>query len=374
MGIIRLAVGVLLACLLLFSSVLAGGFENTGVGFKARAMGGAFRAVADDWSAAYYNPAGYAFIKDNQLGANSAFLHLRNELTPNYKPGGIVDSTGIFTGRKMYNKHEVLSNPSGGFATRLPVWGEVVFGVSIYQPFDYNVTWTLFRPLPAYNDSLINDVPQDQYRNNLDVVAFQATVAREFIPDKLSIGIGLQVLRGDLIYKTMNLRPTPIPDTGNLSVLHTRPYDRIPEFVSNDLNGFGFGLKAGMLWKNGKNLNVAFTASLPFSITLKGDAELQYIMPLVEPLIGSGSPVWFSSGTVGNLFASGRSVVLKGDGKAKLKLPPSIGAGLAYHVTPKLLLALDAEYVLWSNFDGLEFTFSNLNGVTGAVANPMVSV
>ncbi len=88
MGIRRIAVASVLALALLGSSALAAGFANTGVGLKARAMGGAFRAVADDWSAAMYNPAGYAFLKDNQLGGNAAFMHLRNEMTPNYRLGG----------------------------------------------------------------------------------------------------------------------------------------------------------------------------------------------------------------------------------------------------------------------------------------------
>ena len=137
MGIRRIAVTSVLALALLGSSILAAGFENTGVGVKARAMGGAFRAVADDWSAAMYNPAGYAFLEDNQVGGNAAFLHLRNELTPNYRIDGQYE-LGVFNDVTMYNQHEVLSNPSAGIVLRLPVWGETVFGFSAYQRFDYD--------------------------------------------------------------------------------------------------------------------------------------------------------------------------------------------------------------------------------------------
>ena len=37
--------------------------ETGGLGARATAMGGAFTAVADDFSAAYYNPAGLAQIE-----------------------------------------------------------------------------------------------------------------------------------------------------------------------------------------------------------------------------------------------------------------------------------------------------------------------
>ena len=76
------------------------------------------------------------------MGANLALLHYRNELVPNYKLGGVYE-TGIFNDRTDYNRHEILSNPAGGIAFRVPIWGEMVTGFSIYQPFDYNIFWTL---------------------------------------------------------------------------------------------------------------------------------------------------------------------------------------------------------------------------------------
>ena len=37
------------------------GLTPSGVGTKALGLGGAFRGLADDWSASYWNPAGLAF-------------------------------------------------------------------------------------------------------------------------------------------------------------------------------------------------------------------------------------------------------------------------------------------------------------------------
>jgi long-chain fatty acid transport protein len=366
MGMTRLAAGTLLAVVLLSSLIQASGFENTGVGWKARAMGGAFRAVADDWTAAYYNPAGYAWIKDNQVGGNAAFVHFRNELTPNYVLGGIADSTGYFNGRPIYNKHEILSNPSAGFIARFPIWGETVVGLSVYQPFDYNVSWQLFRPLRAYNDTLDYLSTPTQFHNNLDVVAFQVTAARVFTKDKLAIGLGVQLLRADLVYSTVSLRPNPMTD----EAINFRPFDMIPEYSAQDGNGYGIGFRAGALWKATDKLNVGFTAALPLSITVSGKASLSFLMPYIRSELRPGSPI--APGQVEYLFVSGQDLVLRGDYKAKIKLPPSLGVGLAYSVNDKLTVALDAEYTLWSQYKGLDFTYSNLTGYANRMSDSSV--
>ena len=51
---------ILTLALLIPSLVFAGGYNLAGVGSKALAMSGAYRAIADDYSALYWNPAGLA--------------------------------------------------------------------------------------------------------------------------------------------------------------------------------------------------------------------------------------------------------------------------------------------------------------------------
>jgi hypothetical protein len=46
----------------------AGSFTRIGVGARAMAMGGGSSALADDAAAAYYNPAGLAFLDERQFG------------------------------------------------------------------------------------------------------------------------------------------------------------------------------------------------------------------------------------------------------------------------------------------------------------------
>ncbi len=365
MGIARFVAAIFIVGILLASPSYAGGFENSGIGTRANGMAGAFRATADDWTAAYYNPAGYAYIWDNQLSANLALVHYRDEITPDYRWGGVYE-TGIYNDRTNFNAHEILSNPSGGFVLRLPIWDETVWGLSAYQPFDHNVTWTMFSPLPAYNDSI--NVPADQYRTNLDVVAFQLTVAREFMEEKLSLGLGLQLLRGDLIYTNLFFRENPISSNTDptYDIIADYPYDRIPQWSSNNGNGFGFGVTAGMLYKVNKKLSVGISASVPSSLTLTGTAQNEFYLPKNNTLWeNADSAAIANPGSVGQLFLSGDKIITESDFEAKLDLPASVGIGFAYQLTEKLRVALDAKYTLWSVYKGLEFTYSNTTGLSG---------
>ena len=361
MGIGKFSLLVLVILVILTSGLMASGFENSGVGTKARGMGGAFRAIADDWTAAYYNPAGYANILDNQVGAYYSFLHYRNEIVPDYKWGGIYE-TGIFNDRVNYNSHEIISNPAAGFVVRLPFWGETVFGLSTYQPFDYSISWKLFETPRAYNDNTSSYLPAIQYGNNIDVVAFQLTAAREFMEDKLSLGLGFQVLRADLTFKNLYLRENPLNSDAYPDVLSDRPYDKIPEFTTNDGNGWGFGLKFGMLWKLNEKLNVALTASLPFEITINGTTNFMYVMPDNSYLILENDAI-YRPGTIEYVFINGEPVSYQSDFETKLQLPPSIGMGLSYKFNEKLTVSLDAELTFWSQYEGYEFTYSNFGNI-----------
>lgn len=362
----RLAAFLLVACTA--AGTYASGFEVSSVGVKGRAMSGAFRAIADDWTAAYYNPAGYAFIYDNQFGANAAFVHHRHELDPDMlwrSPGGTsAYESGVISDRELYNYHEILSNPSGGIVFRVPLWGESVIGFSIYQPFDYNLGWELFKVMPTYNSEV--SLNTTQYLNNIDVVAFQVTFGREFVEDQLALGIGVQLLRADVLFNHVFLRENPIRQLDPQSPLVRRPADRIVQWSNNDGYGFGLGLTVGGLYQINEDLKLGVTARLPFEISIDGETYQDFIMPYNPTLLNNGdSGTAIVPGQVDYLFASGDVIVDTADFESDLSLPPSVGIGLAYNVTEKLTVALDAEYTFWSQFEGLQFVYSNHRGLTG---------
>jgi long-chain fatty acid transport protein len=356
MGIVKFAVGALLGMTLLCTGAAASGFENDAVGTTAAGMGGAFRSIADDWTAAYYNPAGLAFQKDNQFGGYASFTQFRNELSPNFNT---VDSYGnvyefnAIRNQNIYNFHQIFYTPGSGLVARLPFLNdEMVFGFSAYQPFDYNIAWRLYQPMMEYNDSAAGRFPTTQYKNDIDVVAFQLSFAKAFNNEKMSLGLGLQILRGNLFYNDILFRGNPMP-----LPISARPRELVPEFVSVDGNGWGFGLRAGLMYKFAKG-TFGLTAAMPFDITIKGDAKLDYLMPKNSTLSGIYPPA-----SPENLFVTGTDVHITANFETKLKLPKSVAAAVSYRATEKLTLALDAELMMWSHFDGFIFSYSNFDNL-----------
>jgi long-chain fatty acid transport protein len=358
MRIPKVAVAVVLPFILLGSHALASGFENTGLGTTARGMGGAFRAIADDWSAAYYNPAGLAFVVDNQLGGSLALIHFRNEITPNYAAidqFGNEYGWGIVNGLPRYNFHRVLNNPSAGMIVRLPVWGETVFGLSAFQPFDQSLRWRLFdlgeSGMRAYNwdADTASSLPGHDHLVDLDVVAIQLSAAKTYMEEKLAVGVGLQLLRGDLWFTDLAFRDNPRGEDGN--PVADRPRDRIPEYVNSSGRGWGFGFRAGMQYKLNEKINLAATLYIPFDITIDGKAYQTFILPQADNIT-------VEANSADQLFISGDIIEQQSEFKTKLKLPSSFGLGVAYKATEKLTVEFDAEYTLWSKYDGLSFDFS----------------
>lgn len=358
MGFLRSAAAALLCVSVIAGASRAAGFQNTDLGAVARGMGGAFRSLADDWTAAYYNPAGYAFMLDNEVGSAVHLPHLRHDLRPNYgyrDQFGNRYEMGVYNDRTVNNVHNILNNHAAGITLRLPVLQETVFGLSGYQPFDYQINWNLFSPLESYTTDTFTTIPRDQFLNDIDVVAFQLTAAREVIPERMSIGIGLQLLRADLQFHDLVFRPNPLG-----SPVSDRPRDFVPQFARNDGNGWGFGLNAGMLYKVTPKLNIGATIALPFDITISGDAHSIYILPENDFLSQQYQPT-----DPRYLFTSGGNFNVLSTFETKLKLPASLGAGVSYAATERLTVALDAEYVFWNRFDGFAFDYDDFSHVRG---------
>src|SRR4030067_3787620 len=73
---------------LLSSLVLASGILVPGIGDKATSMGGAFRAPAHDWSAAWWNPAGLAYLEASEFTSQLMILAPRPNFTPDITASG----------------------------------------------------------------------------------------------------------------------------------------------------------------------------------------------------------------------------------------------------------------------------------------------
>ena len=110
--------------------------ETFGIGPRAMGMGGAFTAVADDASAAYWNVAGLAQLSAYEISISSAPVYFDDKV----------------------NGHPAFGFPwFASLQLMLPVAKDNTFGISYFRPFHPQRSWPLspsrtpphIRPFPT---------------------------------------------------------------------------------------------------------------------------------------------------------------------------------------------------------------------------------
>ncbi len=339
------------------SSSLAGGLSYAGVGVRARAMGGAFRGVADDWSAASYNPAGLAFMKASELNVSLGTYTPGMAYTPNLSPNDY--DIGFKDRQKRYPLDELFPIPSfGGVGVPSESKGWV-FGGAIYWTQDANYGWDLFKaPDTYYNDY---QFAEGNFRTDLDVIDFHPVAAKK-INDNLSVGAGLSLTNGDLVFRKILFVANPFG----------APFDDLPynNFLGDfriDGKGFSVGANGGVLWKLNDKLSLGISAQTPVTIKVKGNATLSMAWPKNTALATKQLTVVVEGDTLKpDVFFSGNYSIgnsRKSDDfrpfKMDMRLPAQLGAGLGWTASSKLTLAFDAAVTFWSVMDKWVITFEN---------------
>lgn len=199
-----------------------------GVGVRASAMGGAFAAVADDYAATYYNPAGLGQIKGFQMGVE--FMYLKPAIkVENLVTGGDLKVYGA-DGSFRSDPTEGLDKEGLDFYT--PVIGAVIDVNSITDRFmklPHTSMGILMSLTRNFNNAWrVNIYPPDQphfisygdYNNRLSV---DIGVGVEGIEKLLYVGGGVGVGingEGSLGVNNTTLNPDnpAVPLQGGLSL------------------------------------------------------------------------------------------------------------------------------------------------------------
>ncbi len=184
--------------LLLFLATAAAGQEEraidhfAGVGVRAMGMGGAFAALADDFTALYWNPAGLAQMRQREICV--AFLR-------NARENRAV--TGFGTGSESRATADVSNTRFGslGFVYPVPVYqGSLVLAAGFNRVKDFD--WALDYPLvpvirdPAgavgHDDSLAFE---GSFRHEGELAITSVAGAIDVSPS-VSLGVTLNLIRG----------------------------------------------------------------------------------------------------------------------------------------------------------------------------------
>ena len=341
---------ILLTLLLCISiGLFAGGFALSGVGSRATSMGGAFRGMADDATAMYWNPAGLAFLKNNEVSVGATVI----------QPNSTWRNTAPLPGFTMSeisaaNKMKAFPNLFGVYAESK----SAVMGLGFYVPYGLGATWdayTLPTTMPGIPAGATLDwspnFPEDEMSSSVSVMDLHPTIAYK-LADNLSFGLGISAMYGTI-------------DLSQLKPSSTSSY-YVPTTFDMSGKGFGIGGNAGIMYKPLENLSLGFNGRFPSNIQMDGDAEiLLWLNNFANFNVwGGANPAFLVPQTYG-----GTANI-----EATLKLPGELGIGASYKVMPNLTVNLDYAYTMWKRLDMITVTMAEGDSIVILAGHPMQSV
>ncbi len=333
---------------ILFSlnSSWSSGFAVSSIGFKATGMGGAFRGLADDWSASFWNPAGLATLENSELNASLFILSPR----PSYQPEITKDGydIGFKNGIKWYpdDKNIGLPNFSGFF--NISKWGGFNTGIAFFIPYTAKYNWNIYRPPPGYETGF--PYPKVNHQIDLEVFDFHPCIAKELIEDKFSAGFGVSVQFANFLFRRTILVPTDpqwqVP----------RPYENFPMDAKLDEDGWGFGFNLGLLYRISPKLQMGVSYRSPVDLNLSGTSTLDIYSPR-NPWVGGSLDQKYPG--IFELFL-GDVFWTKFDEEVDLPLPGDLGAGIAFKPHQKITFTFDVNWVNWSRLEKINPKFGEV--------------
>jgi len=319
--------------MLLTGNVFAGGIALSGVGSRAIGMGGAFRGLADDYTAVYWNPAGLAFNKNTALSMVFAGIRPTGEFTSQ------MDITGTDNKGKKYDmevKNWFL--PNLYFAAEGK--NNFNYGLGVYVPYALGAEWDIFTlpetmPVDVTGDGVpdtyapikwADGFPEKEIKSAVNVIEIHPAASWK-INDNFSAGLGFGAMRAEITI----LKYLPHASKGTY----------VPTSVDMSGSGWGFGANFGVMYKFSENLQFGLSGKLPSTIKISDiDVNVDtYLNNLVAQ--SQGLPQEYV-------------VKTKTSGSADMKLPADLGIGIAFSPNSKWLFAADFSWTQWSVFDKIE--------------------
>jgi long-chain fatty acid transport protein len=324
------------------------GLTPSGVGAKALGLGGAFRGLADDWSASFWNPAGLAFQTKSEVNFSFMVLSPRPKYTPDVTfsvNGKDWYEVGYRDGTKWYPDDKTFTLPSFSGFLKFPELNGFITGLAFFIPYRSSFEWDLFDPLPGYNNNI--PYPGIDHKGDITVLDFHPSVARQFMEGKLSLGAGISIQKGDLTLRKLDLIPTDFPDPYN-----NRPRDLFAVDNNFEGDGWGFGANIGLLYKASPKFQIGISVRSPVSIKLSGTRTLTAYLPNDSLTASQIEPI----DPVAASHLRGYTLSSSFDSETKLKLPADLGVGVAIMPYSNLILTADINLTTWSSLKELKFT------------------
>lgn len=299
--------------------VFAGGFARSGIGMKALSMGGAFRGIANDHTAAYWNPAGLFQVEGTSVGASF------NATTPllTYTPD--VPELGAENGLEIYNKSKTYYVPEFATFAKFGSEKQYTVGIGFYVPYGLGTEWNTYHPPAGFGGEAEN---YPEFESQSEIVIFDIHPAFSvYFNEKISAGFGVSFYRG-----SMKMRRTYLSETG----FPQAPYDYLPldSYIEGD--GWGMGVNAGLFLTPNDKLRIGLAVRSGSTLSMSGDAEMDVYFPENQ-----------AYETLFPELFNGQKLSSTVDAETDFYTPADVGVGFSYKVMENLTLAMDINQTYW---------------------------
>jgi len=321
-----------LALTLLCSSVRAGFAPDkvinastpnpVGSGARAVGMGGAFIAVADDATAASWNPAGLTQLKKPEISFAYSYFRRRDDFSSSQHP----EMSSIQKDSSTDLNYLSIAYPFELFERNM------IVSLNYQQLYDFD------REIKTNLTSKSIDPPSTsknkvKFRQSGKLRALSPAYAIEITPD-FSLGFTFNIWTDKLFWSNGWTSDTTINAKAySGGMLGSRGYlTNITKSEDHDrFYGFsGFNMNIGFLWDINRFLTVGGVIKTPFTADIKHE---RVVTTTLKGLLG---PILKTKVRV--------------DENVDLDMPLSYGLGVALRFTDKLTVSLDVYRTEWDHF------------------------
>ena len=300
-----------------------------GSGARAVGMGGAFIAIADDATAASWNPGGLMRLEKPEVSMVGAYFNQKEDFFSDIHPE--IDNTG-----------DIDDFNINYFSATYPFhfYNDMVVSMNYQRLYEFERSFS-----HAYNySSLGSDDLSDKHFNQNGYVGALGLACAISVTPKLSFGATLNIWTDQLLWRNgweETCSVHSVETLGPLLITSDSHYThKYSEFR-------GWNVNLGLLWDINRYLAFGAVVKTPFKASIHHESRFTQTKTY--------------GGPINKTQVSDKST----SEDVELKMPLSYGLGLAWRISDALSLDLDVYRTRWSKYiltDSQNNKFSPIDG------------
>ena len=318
----------------LFQQVgIASSPNPVGSGARALGMGGAFIGIADDATAASWNPAGLIQLEKAEVTVVGEYVNRREEFSSSRRPE--INNTG-----------EIDATNLNYLAATLPFhfFRNMVVSVNYQRLYDFKRE---FNHQLNFAEAGLDLIQNKQFTQDGSVGALGLAGAIEITPT-FSLGATFNIWTDQLFWCNSWDETFTEKSTGTVGGVPVF----LDTYIKDEYSQFrGLNANIGLLWNVVPSLTVGVVFKTPFTASVQHNFEFRQTQTL-------GAPV--------NTVTTNQQTITEG---VDLDMPLSYGIGLAWRFSDELTIDADVYRTHWSDYILEDSRGNKFSPITGLPRN-----